>query len=448
MDAIPSSMMKILTFLFFCAFAPSLMAGEMWSHLSSASDIANVRGMSVQFNNSGDKRILKLKVSELNLAPGETVRDARRGIGWISIPPPAAGWNLSRIQNIQANVKNTGPKSLETTLWVVSSNGWDAVGSSAKLEPNQAVKLNCDLRQTYPDGTPKIDPNQVKEIRIMIQRVDSASLEVSELTARGIADEWVRPTGRLDVPDMVNEKPAAGRRVRYQLSPDSGSKVYCTLYLPPDWEPGKRYPVIAEYPGNIFYSAKACWSTGRPEQCAMGYGISSGKGAIWVCLPFVDRAGGEIAESGFGSEEGKDTTDYTEAAIEDICTNWGGDRDKLFLCGFSRGSIACGYIGLSNENIARLWKGIIGCQHYDGSSWRQSKMEEAVKRAPLFRGKAIFQVDNSREKYQAVVDATHPSVKWTWIKSGLGYHSTAMFLDDRPAMKELRLWFRDLVEGP
>jgi hypothetical protein len=136
--------------------------------------------------------------------------------------------------------------------------------------------LSCDLREFYPDKTPKLDPGRIKQIRIMVQRTDSASLVVFRLVANGAADEWVRPAGRIDVPDMVNEKPKAGRRVRYQLSSDANNQIYCALYLPPDWKRGKRYPVIAEYPGNIFFVARACWSTGRPEQCAMGYGFSSG----------------------------------------------------------------------------------------------------------------------------------------------------------------------------
>ena len=280
----------------------------------------------------------------------------------------------------------------------------------------------------------------------MIQRTDLASVEVSGLLATGTADQWVRPPGRNDVPDMVEGKPAPGRRVRYQLADDADNGIYCAVYLPPDWKPGKRYPVIAEYPGNVMYSAKVCWSTGRPEQCAMGYGISSGKNAIWVSLPFVNHENGEIAEAGFGSSDGDDTTNYAINVINDLCANWGGDRNNLFLCGFSRGAIACGYIGLRNDEIAKLWKGFVACQHYDGSPWRESKMEDAVLRAPRFRGEAIFQVDNKQEKYQPVVDATDPSVKWTWVQSKLGYHTTAMFLDERPSTKTLRQWYQDLTK--
>jgi len=421
---------------------------ELWDHLASASDLVDVRGLSADIDDSGGHRVLKLDMPKLNLAMGETGRDPRRGISWVAIPGPSESWNLKQVRNIQANIKNTGTKSAETTLWVVSSHGWAAVGGFAKLEPDQAATLSCDLRETYPDGTPKIDPGRIKEIRIMIQRMDLASVEVSGLVATGRADEWVRPAGRIDVPDMVEGKPAPGRRVRYQPADDVDNNVYCALYLPPDWKPGKRYPVIAEYPGNIFYSAKSCWSTGRPEQCAMGYGISSGTNAIWVSLPFVDRAIGEIAEAGFGSNDGDDTAIYAMDVIEDICANWGGDRNNLFLCGFSRGAIACGYIGLRNDKIAEQWKGLVACQHYDGSRWRQSRMEDAVKRAPRFRGKAIFQVDNTGKtaKYEQLMDHTDPAVEWTWVSSGLGAHATAMFLDDRPVMKQLRQWFLDLTD--
>jgi hypothetical protein len=177
----------------------------------------------------------------------------------------------------------------------------------------------------------------------------------------------------------------------------------------------------------------------------MGYGISSGKGVIWVSLPFVDRKTGGIAENAFGSRAGTDTIAHAQATMDDICANWGGDHDQLFICGFSRGSIACGYIGLANDEIAALWKGIIGCQHYDGSRWNQSNIAGAVARAPRFRGRAIFQVDNSEERYSSVQEATLPEVEWTWRKSGLGYHATAMFLDDRPLMIEIRQWFQDLL---
>jgi hypothetical protein len=411
---------------------------ELWSHLSSAKELTDARGMSARFDDSGNRRVLNLNVPQLNLPLGEHVRDPSSSTPcWIAVPPPAKGWKLGNVQNIEAKVKNAGTRPAKTTLWVVSSNGWAAVGNAATLGANQETTLRCDLRETYPDGTPKIDPGRIKQIRVMVERTAAASLVVSDLVATGTADDWVRPARRLDVPDMGEGKPAAGRRVRYQLASDANNDIYCALSLPPDWKPGKRYPVIAEYPGNIWFSAKSCWSTGRPEQCVMGYGISAGTSAIWVSLPFVDGSTREIDESGFGSNDGDDTTHHTMAVIEDVCANWGGDRNNLFLCGFSRGGFACDYIGLRNDKIAQLWKGFVACQG--------SYSDDAVERAPRFSGKAIFQIDNRQARFQPVVDATKQSVEWTWTKSGLRYHATAMFLDDRPVMKQLRRWFRDLT---
>jgi hypothetical protein len=45
---------------------------------------------------------------------------------------------------------------------------------------------------------------------------------------------------------------------------------------------------------------------------------------------------------------------------------WGRDPDRLALYGFSRGAIACNYIGLRNDEIAKLWKCMIVHSHYDG----------------------------------------------------------------------------------
>jgi hypothetical protein len=410
---------------------------DLWSNLATAAELADVRGITAEFDDSGPSRVLRLDVVEPTPSLGQA---------WVAVPVPEDGWNLNRAASVQATIKNSGVGSVETMLWVVGSNGWSAVGSFATLATNETRTFSCNLREKYPDGTPKIDPTQLKQVQIMVSGANVATaLEITGLVATGTAAEWVRPTGRMDVPDMAVASPAAGRRVRYQLAGDAGSEIYCVLYLPSDWQAGRSYPVIAEYPGNVFYGA-ACYSTGRPEQCAMGYGMTEGQGAIWVSLPFVNRSIGEIVENGFGNAD--DTVNYAIDVINDICTNFGGDTNNLVLSGFSRGAIACGYIGLRNDRIAALWKGFSACQHYDGVAWAQSNMAGAVERAPRFIGRAIFQTDNSQTAYQPVVDATNPSVVWTWATSGLGFHSTAMFLDNRPSTLQVRQWFRDLTATP
>ena len=74
---------------------------------------------------------------------------------------------------------------------------------------------------------------------------------------------------------MTSEKPAAGRRVR-QVAPEyKGTDVYHSLYLPVDWEPGGKFPVIVEYTGN---KAPFCNSTGEVKDANLGYGMSGGRG--------------------------------------------------------------------------------------------------------------------------------------------------------------------------
>ena len=51
--------------------------------------------------------------------------------------------------------------------------------------------------------------------------------------------------------------------------------------------------------------------------------------------------------------------------------------------------------------------------------------------------------DNSPDKFQPVMEAM--KTKFTWAQSGLHFHSTAMFLDDRPSTQDLREWFWQLV---
>ena len=63
--------------------------------------------------------------------------------------------------------------------------------------------------------------------------------------------------------------------MRHQLPDDKGTGIHCLVYLPRDWKPGHRYPLIVEYPGNIFYTP-GCYSTGLPDQCAIGYGMTQG----------------------------------------------------------------------------------------------------------------------------------------------------------------------------
>ena len=87
----------------------------------------------------------------------------------------------------------------------------------------------------------------------------------------------------LITPKMTDGDPAPGKRVRQFNEDYMGTGVFHVLYLPTNWEKGKRYPVIVEYAGN-----KWKHGPGTVESCDMGYGISGGKDVIWVSMPYVD----------------------------------------------------------------------------------------------------------------------------------------------------------------
>ncbi len=138
------------------------------------------------------------------------------------------------------------------------------------------------------------------------------------------------------VPITSEGTPAPGKRVWQRIESYQGSSIAYALYLPTDWQAGKKYPVIFEFPGNGgFRNELGDSSDGTVDGCRLGYGLSQGKEAIWVCLPFVDRAKGQHALHWWGDADA--TASYCLEAVEIVCQHWGGDRDRLVLCGFSRG---------------------------------------------------------------------------------------------------------------
>ena len=408
---------------------------DLWSHCNDT-DSLNERGLDAQWILKPEKQ---LWLESIPASPGR--------YHWLSLPAPANGWGLVDYQKVTASITNRGGGDAEVFLWAVGSQGWGAVNDFAVLSPNETREFSVNLRKTFPDGTAKLDPSCISEIRIMLKtgkEQQEHKLSVSRLIAKEQIKRWIAPKDRLTVPEMESAPPTAGKRVRFRLPGEHEDSRYSVLYLPEDWTADGSYPVVVEFPGNIFFTPR-CFSTGRPEQCAIGYGMTEGK-AIWLSLPFVKDRTQDIVEDGFGDPE--ETARYAEHTVKFICEQLGGDLKRVILTGFSRGSIACGYIGLRDQAIADLWLGIHGCQHYDGSPWKQSGMKGAVKRAPRFRGKSIFQTDNARSDYAEVVDATSPDVKWHWVKSGLKAHDTAMFLDSRASTQQLRKWYQELVAQP
>lgn len=192
----------------------------------------------------------------------------------------------------------------------------------------------------------------------------------------------------LVTPEMTLQTPAAGRRVR-QVAPEyQGTDVYHALYLPVDWKPGGSYPVIVEYTGNKFLK---CGSTGEVKDANLGYGLTGGKGFIWVSMPYIEKDGKRNAVTWWGDRQA--TIEYCKKNLPRICEQFGGDRKRIFICGFSRGAIGASYIGLADDEIASFWKGMITHDHFDGQrtwGYADGDRESALKRLARLRGRPVL----------------------------------------------------------
>lgn len=256
------------------------------------------------------------------------------------------------------------------------------------------------------------------------------------------------------VPAAVEGTPRAGRRV-FQTTPGwDGTEVRHTLYLPEGWSPkSARLPVLVEYAGNGGYrNAHGDECTGRVEDCHLGYGITAGKGAIWVCMPFVEIAAGRKQNAVKWWGDVAETKRYCAATVRDVCARLGGDVGRVFLCGFSRGSIACNFIGLHDDEIAGLWRGFICHSHYDGviERWPYAGADRASALTRLRRLGARPQWishEGSVEATRAWLESTGQAGAWTLEPLPFRNHSDRWVLRDVPLRAKLRQWWARAVAG-
>jgi hypothetical protein len=252
----------------------------------------------------------------------------------------------------------------------------------------------------------------------------------------------------LDVPKVTDGEPAAGKRVRVVREAFAGTELYHSLYLPINWEKGKQYPVIVEYAGNGPYRNKfGDVSDGRLEGCMLGYGVTGGRDAIWVCLPFVAADGKGQQRQWWGSVE--KSVAYCIEAVGETCRDYGGDPKRVILAGFSRGAIACNYIGLHNDEIARLWCGFICHSHYDGvRKWGYSgsdRKSAATRLARLGDRPQWISQERSVGQTQAYLKEAMPEGDFTFVRMPYRNHTAEWTLKPIPERERIRKWFDEVV---
>lgn len=249
----------------------------------------------------------------------------------------------------------------------------------------------------------------------------------------------------LTTPAMVEGEPAAGKRVRQTTPGWEATKVHHAVYLPKGWKAGERYPVLVEYAGNGGYrNAFGDVSHGTVEGSNLGYGITGGDGFVWVCMPFV-RKDGENAATWWGDVE--ETKKYCRSTVSFVCEKYGGDPKKVVLAGFSRGAIACNYIGLHDDGIAALWKAFITFSHYDGqrTTWGYEGADRAsaLKRLQRLKGRPQWiSMEKSVDEIRTYVESTGIQAPFTFQSIRFRNHSDQWVLRDIPERAAVREWLR------
>lgn len=279
-------------------------------------------------------------------------------------------------------------------------------------------------------------------------------------------------------PSIMSGEPAPGKMVLQTLPAYAGTDVAHAVYLPTDWVPGKRFPLIVEYRGN---------GASVRENKGIGYALSEGKGFIWAVLPLVSIDGKKDEAWWWGDVSA--TVAYAKAAVPKICQQWSGDPGRVVLAGYSRGAIACNYIGLHDAEIARLWCAIIAASHYDDGHIPWGMTPEEQSRAPerlrrlgetpqLICGEHCSmpqQGDDVRLREQirsrklttfaatmAALDLTpitkaegtrnfielhHPLGRYTLLDLPWVNHGSAVFQRETPARRQVRDWLQQAISA-
>lgn len=256
----------------------------------------------------------------------------------------------------------------------------------------------------------------------------------------------------LVTPKMLTGDAAPGKRVKQTVSSYQGTEVYHALYLPEDWQPGKKYPVICEYAGNGIYTNKfGDYSAGIVEGSNLGYGISGGKGFIWLCLPYVGHKDGKLTNIPLWWGEVAETKKYCLEAVQSVCAKYGGDTNKVFLSGFSRGAIACNYIGLNDDEIAKLWCGFIVHSQYDGvRTWpyADSDKASALVRLKRLNGRPqIISQEGGTGDTQKFLTESGVTGNFTFMEFPYRNHTDEWVLRPVKEREQVRKWVADVLKG-
>lgn len=248
-------------------------------------------------------------------------------------------------------------------------------------------------------------------------------------------------------PPLTDGEPAPGAFVRVVAPGYEGTGVYHGVYLPPDWTPGRRYPVIVESPCNTYGAF-----TGKVEDTRLGYHIAGCRNYVWIVLPYLKNQ----ANLDYGWGELDTNLEYWQTNIPRTLAAVGGDPGAVIVGGFSRGAIGASYVGLANDTIADAWLGFLLHSHADvvsnltpdGGAGSATRMARIAGRASLLSwgGDGDGGMANSVKGAALLTSFGYPVSTLEVPKVG---HTDAWSIDDEASRIAAQTWlFTTVAAGP
>lgn len=239
-------------------------------------------------------------------------------------------------------------------------------------------------------------------------------------------------------PPLTEGPPAPGAFVKVVAPEYQGTGVYHGVYLPPGWQPGRRYPVIVESPCNKYGSF-----TGKVDDAALGYHLGGCRDFLWIVVPYIQGQ----ANLDYGWGDVAATTAYWRTNVARALEAHGGDPGAVVVAGFSRGAIGTSFIGNGDPEIADTWLAYVMHSHADvvsnltpdqgaGSS---ARMQRIAGRASFLSWGAAGdggQV-NSQKGVDLLTAFAYPFE--TLAVPGVG-HTDAWIATDAPSRQILQTW--------
>lgn len=263
-------------------------------------------------------------------------------------------------------------------------------------------------------------------------------------------------------PTVVEGEAEAGALVRVTEPEYANSDVHHLLYLPKNWDATKTYPLLVELTGN-----KWNWGSGEVEEAHFAYSLTRGEDFILVVLPYISKTAQQNEVTWWGDEEL--TANYAKMVIPRIIEKYHGDKDRVVLCGFSRGAIGASYIGLRDDEIASLWHAFITHDHFDGQKeWRgtywgaplDTYRKAAATRLMRAKGKRWYLSFNGADTYTEALEAmgVAEAIQFTLAPIPMSErfaipntyfehpHNDCWAIFDIPESRQVRKWLYQSVE--